>query len=135
MSTVMQVLSRSLVLGAVWAAWFLVVDVTADSGVLDALSAGLMGFALLVGVASVWAFVDGMRRGPSVLLVWTVAIPVFVVADAALRLLLRPVAGRDIGAAVTPADFVGMVVFLSLLVGVPALVLGAVGTAAGQRSA
>ena len=54
------VLLRSLVIVAVIAGY---VAAIARSETTDALGAGLLAFLILVGMALVWAVVDGVRRG------------------------------------------------------------------------
>lgn len=131
----MELLSRIAVragaLGAAYAAYWLVVlfvlrDDTGDANI----GVGLLAFGLLILAAGFGALRDGMRwRYADVAVVWCGTAVLVSLLAGVLTLLGEP----DLSAADRVSDLVGTGVFLSLLIGLPALAAGAIGSALRPR--
>ena len=106
------VLLRSLVIVAVIAGY---VAAIARSETTDALGAGLLAFLILVGMALVWAVVDGVRRGlVEALVTWVLT---SAVAGVGIPVALALTDDRDLASEVSDGF-----VFFALVVFVPAAI-------------
>ena len=122
------VLLRSLVIVAVIAGY---VAAIARSETTDALGAGLLAFLILVGMALVWAVVDGVRRGlVEALVTWVLT---SAVAGVGIPVALALTDDRDLASEVSD----GCVFFARVLFGPAALGVGvgAVVHGVGRRAA
>ena len=112
------VLLRSLVIVAVIAGY---VAAIARSETTDALGAGLLAFLILVGMALVWAVVDGVRRGlVEALVTWVLT---SAVAGVGIPVALALTDDRDLASEVSDGFvFFALVLFVPAAIG---LALGA----------
>lgn len=112
------VLLRSLVIVAVIAGY---VAAIARSETTDALGAGLLAFLILVGMALVWAVVDGVRRGlVAALVTWVLT---SAVAGVGIPLALALTDDRDLAGELSDGFvFFALVLFVPAAIG---LALGA----------
>ena len=130
MTILKKVATRWVVLGIGFAAYWLSVRYLLSDDKGDAnIGIGLLAFGLLVLAGGIWGLRDGLRLplGEAVL-VWCGA--AFAVALTAASPLVFEETGLSL--ATLLADIAGLVVFVSVLVGFPAVVAAAVGSAIRQ---
>ena len=122
------VLLRSLVIVAVIAGY---VAAIARSETTDALGAGLLAFLILVGMALVWAVVDGVRRGlVEALVTWVLT---SAVAGVGIPVALALTDDRDLASEVSDGFvFFALVLFVPAAIG---LALGALVHRGRRRAA
>lgn len=120
-------LVRALAFVAGSVAAHLIINALPDDGGGANIGAGLIVFALIVVTAFIWGFVDGGRIPISVLAaVWLAVGATLGVADP----FLIAMSGGELDWSVVCSDLVTFVPFDLVLVGVPAIIGGALGLAA-----
>lgn len=121
----MSIVVRSVALVVGWAAYTGLLSLVADGEGGANIGAGLLGFALVLLAAASWAFLDGRRNG----LGWVSKVWVVVGAVLALFVpLMVAVTDGTFDASVVLSDLLTVAPFILLLVTVPAVVAGAIGS-------
>lgn len=130
MSTPQRVLVRVAGLTAVWVGYIVLSPYlwpeTADANI----GMGLVGFALVMLVATGWALVDGERLyAGAAIVTWLFSALGFAAVEAVRFSVLE----RAHGVALDPADRVSALLFFAVLVSVPAVASAAIGASIGHR--
>jgi hypothetical protein len=124
-------LIRALAFVAGSVAAHLIINALPDDGGGANIGAGLIVFALIVLVAFLWGFVDGRRIPIGILAgVWLAVGATLGLADP----FLIAMSDGELDWSVVRSDLVTFVPFDLVLVGVPAIIGGALGLAAGSAT-